>query len=228
MHYFMIMAAFFAAAGQSPLEVGARDAQDRPALQRFANEYSAAADKASNDAEAQYRAAEANSYNAEVAIELRDKKAAGRSRRTRHQVRRTRRFRSSLKTRAIIAVILGTLYGQSISGNLLSALSYGKKAKDALQKAVDKDSHLAVAYEARGVGNYYLPQAMGGGYDLAASDFRKAIELDPKDAQAYLWLGLTLRKQNKNVEARQAFQRSIQLNPNRAWAKQQLDKTPAQ
>jgi len=225
MHYFMIMAAFFAAAGQSPMEV-ARDAQDRPALQRFANEYSAAAEKASNDAEAQYRAAEANSYNAEVAIELRDKKAAEEA--AERGIKFGERAVSLKPENARYYVILGTLYGQSISGNLLTALSYGKKAKDALQKAVDKDSHLAIAYEARGVGNYYLPQAMGGGYDVAASDFRKAIELDPKDAQAYLWLGLTLRKQNKNAEARQAFQKSLELNPNRTWAKQQLDKTPAQ
>ena len=32
----------------------------------------------------------------------------------------------------------------------------------------------------------------------------------------------------KNAEARQAFQKGLELDPNRVWIKQQLDKTPAQ
>jgi Flp pilus assembly protein TadD len=40
-------------------------------------------------------------------------------------------------------------------------------------------------------------------------------------------LGLSLRKENRDAEARQAFTKSLELNPNRVWAKQQLEKTPA-
>jgi Flp pilus assembly protein TadD len=81
---------------------------------------------------------------------------------------------------------------------------------------------------ARGVGNYYLPEALGGGSNLAVADFRKSIDFDPKNADAWLWLGIALRKQNKHAEARQAFAKSVELNPKRIWAKEQLDKTPAQ
>jgi tetratricopeptide (TPR) repeat protein len=69
---------------------------------------------------------------------------------------------------------------------------------------------------------------LGGGLDLAVKDFLKAAELDPQSCEAQLWLGLALRKQNKNADARKAFQKAIELNPARVWAKQQLDKTPAQ
>ena len=79
---------------------------------------------------------------------------------------------------------------------------------------------------ARGIGNYYLA-ALGGGQDAAIADIKKAIEIDPKLADAYLWLGVSLRKANRNAEARQAFQKSLELNPRRVWAKEQLDKTPA-
>lgn len=64
--------------------------------------------------------------------------------------------------------------------------------------------------------------------DLAIKDFRKSIELNPKNADAWLWLGIALRKENQPDEARKAIAKSVELNPNRVWAKQQLDKTPAQ
>ena len=50
----------------------------------------------------------------------------------------------------------------------------------------------------------------------------------PQAAEAYLWLGLALRKENNNAEARKAFAKALELNPNRVWARQQLEKTPAQ
>ncbi len=82
------------------------------------------------------------------------------------------------------------------------------------------------------MGNYYLPAALGGGIDAAIKDFQKAIELDPRSAdthlsaEAHLWLGLALRKASRNAEARKELQRAVELDPARAWAKQQLAKTP--
>src|ERR1035438_171648 len=54
----------------------ARDAQNRGALERLASQLAGPADKAPNDAQAQYRLALAQSYVAEVAMETGDKKAA--------------------------------------------------------------------------------------------------------------------------------------------------------
>jgi tetratricopeptide (TPR) repeat protein len=121
--------------------------------------------------------------------------------------------------------LLGTLYGQAIT-DLLTGLSYGPKAKDAINKAVEKAPKSSMMYVARGVGNYYVPASLGGGASLSITDFRKAIELDATNAEAWLWLGLGLRKENRDAEARQAFAKSLELNPNRVWAKQQLAKTP--
>ena len=124
--------------------------------------------------------------------------------------------------------LLGTLCGQAISANVLQGMKYGHCAQDEVNKALQLDPKSSVNYLARGVGNYYLPQGLGGGLDLAVKDFLKAAELDPQSAEAQLWLGLALRKQNKNADARKAIQKAIELNPARVWAKQQLDKTPAQ
>jgi tetratricopeptide (TPR) repeat protein len=218
----LVLAGFFAQ-GATPLEA-ARDRQDRPALERFVRETEAAAAKASGDAEAQYRCALAASYLAEVDQELRDKKAA----------RQAAEVGIKAAERAVVLKpdnaenyrVLGTLYGQAIT-DLMSGLTYGPRAKDAIAKAVSHAPNSSMVYVARGVGNYYLPPQLGGGLESAIADFHKAIELDSRNAEAYLWLGLSLRKENKDAEARRAFEKSLELNPNSAWAKQQLAKTPA-
>jgi Tfp pilus assembly protein PilF len=122
--------------------------------------------------------------------------------------------------------ILGTLCGQVIPANpILGALSYGRRAKQELDKAIELDPKSSRAFVAHGVGNYYLPASFGGGPDNAIKDFRRAIELDPKNAEAYLWLGLALRKNHQDAQAREAFEKSLQIDPDRVWTKQQLEKT---
>src|SRR6202012_5122669 len=103
---------------------------------------------------------------------------------------------------------------------------YGKCAQEQVNKAIELDPKAALNQIGHGVGNYYLQTQLGGGVDLAIKDFEKAVALDPQSPEAHLWLGLALRKANRNAEARKEFQRSLELNPARVWAKQQLDKTP--
>jgi tetratricopeptide (TPR) repeat protein len=217
----LLMAGVLAAA-PTALE-DARDRQDRAALQKLIDESSAAAAKAPNDAAVQYRLALACSYMAEVTIEQHDRKAA---RPFAEQGIKAAEKAVSLKPEAENYRVLATLYGQAIT-DMLSGLSYGAKAKDAVNKAVEKAPKSSSVYVARGVGNYYLPTQLGGGTAVAISDFRQAIGLDPKNAEAHLWLGVALRKDHKDAEARQAFQKSLEINPNRVWVKQQLEKTPA-
>ncbi|MEO7648952.1 MAG: tetratricopeptide repeat protein [Bryobacteraceae bacterium] len=212
------------AAASSELEK-ARDRQDRAALDKMAADANAAAAKAPSDAALQYRAALAYSTLAEVTQEQRDK---GQTKRAAESGIRVAERAVSLKPDvAEYHRILGTLYGQIIPGNVLAGLGFGKKAQEAIGKAIEKDPKSAAAYISRGVGNYYLPQALGGGTELALRDFQKAIELDPKSDEAYLWKGLALRKLNRNADARKALQLSLSLNPDRIWTKQQLEKTPA-
>ncbi len=222
----LLMAGFLAAAAvpaPTPLET-ARDQQDRVALDRILAENSAAAAKAPNDAEAQYRAALAASYLAGVDVEMHEKKPA-------HDVAErgiafAERAVSLKPDNGEYLRVLGTLYGQAVS-DLMSGLRYGPKAKDTLSKAVEKSPKSSMVYVARGVGNLYLPAQLGGGPAVAIPDFQKALELDPKNAEAYAYLGLSLRDQHKDAEARQAFTKALELNPKRVWVKQQLDKTPA-
>ena len=207
------------------LEV-ARDRQDRGALQNRVDQMAVVAEKRAGDAEAQYRLALGESYLAGVAMELKDKNQARAAAET--GIRAAERAVALRPNSSEFHRVLGTLCGQVIPANVLLGLRYGKCAQEEIKKAIDLDPKSASAYLSRGVGNYYLPPALGGGLESAVSDFQKAIQLDPKLAEAHLWLGIALRKANRNREARAALTRALELNPGRVWARQQLEKTPAQ
>jgi tetratricopeptide (TPR) repeat protein len=214
------------AAGAGELEK-ARDAQNRAALEQSIKALEDTAAKQPNDAAAQYRLALAQSYLAEISIEQRDKNTA----RTAAEggIHAAEKATSLKPDNSDYHRLLGTLCGQAIAGgNVLIGMKYGRCALDEVNKAIQLDPKNPLGYVSRGVGNYYLPSQFGGGTDKAIPDFEKAIEMDPKLAEAYLWLGVAERKANRNADARKAFEKSLQLNPNRIWAKQQLDKTPAQ
>jgi tetratricopeptide (TPR) repeat protein len=218
----LLITTLLATGAPSPLEM-ARDRQDRAALQKMAGQYEAAAARTPNDGAAQYRLALACSYMAEVAQQQRDKKQAQAA--AVHGIAAAEKA-VALKPEAENYRLLGTLYAQAIT-DLLSGLSYGPRAKEAINKAVEKAPRVSQMYVTRGVGNYYVPAQLGGGTGLAIADFRKAIELDARNADAWLWLGIALRKDNKDAEARQALSKTLELDPNRVWARQELDKIPA-
>jgi tetratricopeptide (TPR) repeat protein len=202
----------------------ARDAQDRAALDRMAAQFASEAQKQANDPAAQYRLALVESYIAEVATETHDKNLARSA--AEAGIKAAERAASMKPDDAEYHRIYGTLCGQAVSANVLQGMKYGKCAQDEVNKAVQLDPKSAMNYLSRGVGNFYLPAALGGGVELAVNDFQKAIELDPKLAEAHLWLGLALRKENRNVDARKEFQRALELNPASVWTKEQLAKTP--
>jgi tetratricopeptide (TPR) repeat protein len=218
-----LMAGFLAFAPPTPLET-ARDLQDSATLEKLVEEYSAASAKSPNDADAQYRLALACSFQAEVAIEQHNKKAGQQA--AERGIRAGEKAVSLNGNSAEYYRVLGTLYGQAIV-DIPSGLNYGAKAKDAINRAVERAPKSSAVYVARGVGNFYLPAMLGGGPKPAIDDFRKAIELDPNNAEAYLWLGVSLHKDNRDADARKAFEKSLSLNPKRVWTRQQLDKTPA-
>lgn len=203
-----------------------RDRQDRPGLTKAAETLQAEAEKSPNDANKWYRAAVAHSYVAEVAYELRDK--AGSERAAEAGVKDAEKAISLNGRNAEHYRVLGTLCGQVIPANpIMGALAYGKRAKEALDKAIELDPKSARARVAHGVGYYYLPSNFGGGPENAIKDYKQAIALDPKSAEAYLWMGVAYAKQHQTAQAREALTKSLQLDPDRIWTKQQLDKLPA-
>lgn len=204
-----------------------RDRQDRAGLDAHAVALQQAAEKTPGDPNGWYRAAIAFSYVGEVAMEVRDKAAAQKA--AEAGVADADKAIELNGKNADYYRVLGTLCGQVIPANpIMGALVYGKRAKEALDKAIEMDPKSPRAFVAHGVGYYYLPVNLGGGPENAIRDFRQAIALDPKFADAYLWMGIAFKKEHQNAKAREALEKSLKLDPDRAWTKDQLEKTPPQ
>ena len=152
--------------------VKARDHQDRSALEKIAADARAAADKQPNDAAAQYRLALAQSYAAEVAIEVHDKAAAKND--AQAGMDAAGKAVSLKPDMAEYQRVLGTLCGQIISSSSLAGLKYGKCALDSVNKAIELDPKSSMAYVSHGVGNYYMPP-----HSAAASISRSRISAKP-------------------------------------------------
>lgn len=202
----------------------ARDRQDRAALTTAVAERATTAQRQPNRADSHYQLAIARLYLAEVALQLKDKNASRAA--AEEGIVAARRAIELEPKSAEYHRVLGTLCGQVIPANVLAGLKYGRCAMDEIAKAIELDPKSSDAWLSRGVGNFYLPPAFGGGIELAIRDFQKAIALQPKSADAHLWLGVALREANRNAEARQALTKALALNPDHVWARQQLEKTP--
>lgn len=201
----------------------ARDRQDLALLHAAAEK--AGADAGGNaSAKTLYSSALARSFEAEVALELGKKAEAASAAEAGIAVAR-RLVEASPKV-AEHHRILGTLCGQIIPANLMSAFKYGRCAREEIDTALSLDPKSAWAYLGRGVGNYYLPESFGGGIDKAIQDFRHASSLKPNLADAWLWLGISLRKKGDAGSAKKALQRAKDLAPERIWIRKQFEKTP--
>ncbi|MGC8882878.1 MAG: tetratricopeptide repeat protein [Bryobacteraceae bacterium] len=222
----LLLCTTIAAAPLPPDLKKARDTQDRALLDRLAAEAVAAAQARPTDAPAQYRAALAGLVRAEVALEQRDRNTARAA--AEEGIRAAEKAVALKPSTADYHRVLGALCAQVIPANPLLGLRYGRCALEEVNRAVELDPKSADAWLSRGVGNFYLPESFGGGAEQALKDIDRALELDPSHADAWLWRGIVLRKLNRNAEAREAIQKSLKLNPARLWARQQLEKTPAQ
>lgn len=211
-----------AVAGADPDVEAARNRQDRAALEKAGLERV----KTAKNADGHYSAAVAYSYLSEVALEVRDKRQARAA--AESGIAEAKLAIKMAPGNAEYHRVLGTLCGQVIPADPMAGFQHGRCAKEEIEKALTMNPKSALAWVSSGVGKYYLPAMFGGGVELAMKDFQKAVAIDPKLAEGWLWIGLAHRKGNHNSEARQALQKATTLNPERIWFRQQLEKTPEQ
>jgi tetratricopeptide (TPR) repeat protein len=88
-------------------------------------------------------------------------------------------------------------------------------ARENLDKALGMDPGLADAYAVRGLLESRIWQLtrVGPGNQEAESAFRRAIELNPNHASAYMWFATLRDAEERDEEAIELFRRSMELDP---------------
>jgi len=84
-----------------------------------------------------------------------------------------------------------------------------------LQKALELDPDLADAYAVKGLleSKVWQQTRVGQGNVEAEAAFRRAIELNPNHASAYMWFAMLRDGEERDEEAIELFQRSMELDP---------------
>ena len=155
----------------------------------------------------------AYSYLAEVTYEVHDKPASERA--AEAGVKDADKAISINGKVADYYRVLGTLCGQVIPANpIMGALAYGKRAKEALDKAIEMDPKSARAcHVAHGVGftsTTLRPRVSAADRITRSKTISRRLPLDPKNAEAYLWLGVAYAKGHQSPQgACEAFTKSL-------------------
>jgi tetratricopeptide (TPR) repeat protein len=71
------------------------------------------------------------------------------------------------------------------------------------------------------MGKFYF---LNNNIDEAISEFKKVLEINPTNAEAYYNLGLINESENKIDEAKEFYARAISINPDYKIAKEKLEK----
>jgi tetratricopeptide (TPR) repeat protein len=126
--------------------------------------------------------------------------------------------------------LLSSVIGQQIGSNPLKGMMLGPKSNSAMDDAVAKGPRNPRVWLLRGVGALYTPKMFGGGEDKAEEYLRQSIRLFEQDKaeppapawgreEAWIWLGQVLEGQKKWDEAKQAYQKALEIEPNNMWVK---------
>ena len=132
---------------------------------------------------------------------------------------------------ALHSSVMGLQIG--LSGNPLAGMTLGPKSGTMLDRAKELDPKNPRVWLISGMSAMFTPKMFGGGTDKAEQELRKAITLFETDhpvspnptwgrADAYIWLGQALQKDEKSADARAAYQKALEIQPGNQWVQRVL------
>jgi len=128
------------------------------------------------------------------------------------------------ETHALLAMVMGRMIGaDQTQGPIL-----GPQIPQEMNAAVMSGATNPRVWLLRGIQAFYTPTQYGGGLPIAESHLNRAVELFATDnptppapswgkAEAYVWLGQVLQKQNRTAEARAAYNKALAVQPDYPW-----------
>ena len=130
--------------------------------------------------------------------------------------------------------LLGSALGWKSSLKPLRVMFLGPKAVRMVNKAKElaPENPRVVLIEA--ISDYNTPKMFGGDPERAMNNFQKATSLfenqTPTDPlmptwgheEAYAWIGLAFAAKGSTTNARTAYEKALEINPNYAWVKSVL------
>lgn len=203
----------------------ARWRENEDEMRRLAEKFGEMAKENPKDAEAHFAGASAHNALLNLYV-LRDKK--DRARQELERALERVNFSISLDgQRAESFALRAELHGWRVGlanpiARPFSAMSNGGKIKENLARALELAPQNPGVHISAGMEDYYKPPAAGGDLNRAAEHFHKAIQLDSKSIDAWMWFGLTRLKQKKNADARTAFEKVLELDPHNVRAAREL------
>ena len=129
--------------------------------------------------------------------------------------------------------LLSGVMGQRIGRNPLRAITLGRQAGQAMDRAIELGPNDPRVWLLRGIGAIFSPAMFGGGLERAEEYLRRAIDLYPADRparpnpawghdEAYTWMGIVHQRRKRPEEARAAFERALAIEPENGWVRYNL------
>jgi tetratricopeptide (TPR) repeat protein len=126
--------------------------------------------------------------------------------------------------------LLSSVIGQQIGSNPLKGMTLGPRSSNAMDKALELGPRNPRVWLLRGIGAMFTPKLFGGGSDKAIEYLQRAIPLFDQDqpekpapswgrAEAWVWLGQALAKEERFGDAREAYLKALELEPNHGWVR---------
>jgi tetratricopeptide (TPR) repeat protein len=129
--------------------------------------------------------------------------------------------------------LLSSVIGQRIGPNPIRGMTHGPRSEAAMERALELGPQNPRVWLLRGVNAMFTPAMFGGGEKRAEEYLRKAEGLFENDAPApplpawgrgelYVWLGQVYERMDRPADARRAYERVLEIEPDNAWVRWQL------
>lgn len=131
-----------------------------------------------------------------------------------------------------LALMAGVI-GQRIGANPIRGMIQGPRSGRFMDRALERGPRNPRVWLLRGVGAMFTPRMFGGGLARAEEYLETAAELYRNDAPAppapawgrgevWAWLGQVYAQDDRIAEARSAYMKALEHEPDNAWVRDQL------